>query len=68
MNRLFLYLVGIGVLILVMIAAWEVIQIASGVKSMVNQAVIELPRDRIFTQQESEFLKEKELSRSGLAN
>jgi len=68
MNKLFLYMVAIGVLILFMIIGWEVLQIATGQKSNVNQAVIEMPRDKIFLESLEKFLRDKELSRSGLTN
>lgn len=66
MNRLFMYLVGIGVLILFMIVGWEILQIATGLKSSVNQAVIEMPRDKLFTESAEKFLKEKKTINSGL--
>jgi len=68
MNKLFLYFVGIGVLILFMIGGWELLQIATGQKSLVNQAVVEISRGRIFTEPMEKFLKQKQLERSGLAN
>lgn len=66
MNKLFLYLVGIGVLILLMLTGWEALQIATGQKSNVNQAIIEMRRDHIFTDSMLQFLQQKSLERSGL--
>jgi len=66
MNRLFLYLVGIGVLILFLLVGWEVLQISTGLKSSVNQTVILMPRDTIFTDNVKNFLEEKKLENSGI--
>ena len=66
MNKLFLYLVGVGVLILLLIIGWEVLQIATGLTSKVNQTVIEMPRDKIFPENVEKFLEEKKLINSGI--
>jgi hypothetical protein len=50
----------------VMVIAWEIIQINSGVNSNVNQAVIQLQRDTIFSENLRNFLENKSNFRSGL--
>ncbi len=66
MNKLFMYLVGTGVLILVLIVGWEVLQISSGLRSTVNQTVIPMPRSTIFPENVKTFLENKKIENSGI--
>ena len=43
MNKLFLYLLVIGLVILVVVASWEVFQVTSGAKSTGDFVVVEIP-------------------------
>jgi len=61
-------LVGVGVIILIMVIAWEVIQINSGLNSNINQIVVGMPRENIFTTNLEQFLSDKSILQSGLPN
>ena len=57
MNKLFLYLIIIGILTLVLVAAWEFYQVSSGAKSPGELTVIEIPSSVLINQSLEDHLK-----------
>jgi len=58
MNKLFLYLIVIGILTLVLVALWEIFQITSGAKSTGELTVVEIPYSQLMTQPLENHLKQ----------
>ncbi len=58
MNKLFVYLIIIGVLILLLVSGWEVYQISSGARSTGEITVIEISNDTLIPSALENHLKQ----------
>lgn len=56
MNKLFIYLLVIGGLILFVLGGWEVLQITTGGKVETSQTVIDLPQTTLFPENVEQHL------------
>lgn len=57
MNKLFLYLLIIGLVILTLVATWEIYQVSSGAKSTGSLTVVEIPNKTLLSPVLEEHLK-----------
>lgn len=58
MNKLFMYLLVIGLVILVIVAAWEIYQVSSGAKSTGSLTVVEISNPVLIPEALEDHLKE----------